>query len=391
MGQNEQKDLPRGITVRKHRSGSTINIAFTYRGVKCREPLSNLDVTPKNIKYAERLLGEIHNKIERGTFNYADHFPKSTRLKIFGNSQSFKTVKQYLNDYLLICENRNLSPSTLGGYRKCLSSLSAMHEVLVAELTPAMIKGWVQNQDTTIKTIRNRLSFFRSAIDEAVTDGLLSINPVAQISAARYKNTSDVKQDDYEVDPFTPKEVTAILSATTYRQWSNLFKFALNTGMRSSELCALRWSNIDFINELAAVKNASVVGIEKGTKTKAGRRMIELNEDAIAALNAQKEFTFLHSDYIFSDPKTGLPWAGADAIRKKAWVPTLKKAGVRYRNPYQTRHTFATMHISRGVNLFWLSSQMGHKGPEMLFRHYGSYLAEYAGNSGRQFNSLTGS
>jgi integrase len=53
--------------------------------------------------------------------------------------------------------------------------------------------------------------------------------------------------------------------------------------------------------------------------------------------------------------------------------PTLKKAGVRYRN-HQTRHTFATRHISQGVNLFWLAGQMGHKGPEMLFRNYGKYL-----------------
>lgn len=45
--------------------GETINITFTYKGVRCREPLSNLEVTPKNIKYAERTLGEIHNKIER--------------------------------------------------------------------------------------------------------------------------------------------------------------------------------------------------------------------------------------------------------------------------------------------------------------------------------------
>ena len=70
---------------------------------------------------------------------------------------------------------------------------------------------------------------------------------------------------------------------------------------------------------------------------------------------------------VFEDPKTNKPWASADAIRKKAWVPTLRKAGVRYRNPYQTRHTFATKHISQGVNLFWLAAQMGHKGPEMLF------------------------
>ena len=62
-------------------------------------------------------------------------------------------------------------------------------------------------------------------------------------------------------------------------------------------------------------------------------------------------------------------------------VPTLKKAGVRYRNPYQTRHTFATKHISQGVNLFWLAGQMGHKGPEMIFRNYGKYLAEYDGKT----------
>lgn len=53
----------------------------------------------------------------------------------------------------------------------------------------------------------------------------------------------------------------------------------------------------------------------------------------------------------------------------------------RYRNPYQTRHTFATKHISQGVNLFWLAAQMGHKGPEMLFRHYGRYLKDYDNNS----------
>lgn len=75
--------------------GETINITFTYKGVRCREPLSNLEVTPKNIKYAERTLGEIHNKIERGTFIYAEYFPRSARLKIFGNAAAGKTVKMY--------------------------------------------------------------------------------------------------------------------------------------------------------------------------------------------------------------------------------------------------------------------------------------------------------
>ncbi|MDE1492656.1 DUF3596 domain-containing protein [Xenorhabdus bovienii] len=383
MGQKEQSEysLPRGVMIRRHRAGETINISFTYRGVRCREPLSNLEITPKNIKYAARLLGEIHNKIEKSLFSYVDYFPKSPRLSIFGNKKMGRNVGAYLDEYLTICKTRDLSPSTIGGYKKCKTALSDLHKIPVSELTPAILKNWIQKQTISLKTIRNQLSFLRSAIDEAVTDGLININPVNLVTASRYQTERREKEKEYIVDPLSPNEVTALLSAAGNKQWENLFRFAINTGLRSSELCALRWSDIDFIGKTAHVTSASVVGVIKGTKTKAGMRKVELNDQAMFALSNQKSFTFLKDREIFEDPKTGDPWAGADAIRKKAWVPTLRKAGIRYRNPYQTRHTFATKHISQGANLFWLATQMGHKGPEMLFRHYGSYLSAYNGNT----------
>lgn len=381
MGSTESPKLPRGVTIRKHSSGETINITFTYKGVKCREPLSNLEVNNKNLKYAERTLGEIHNKIERGTFIYAEYFPRSARLKIFGNAATGKTVKMYLDEYLKICETRNLSPSTIGGYKKCRSALSELHIFPASELTPAALKIWIQNQKTTLKTIRNQLSFLRSSLDEAITDGVLQINPVSLVTASRYRSKETEAEDDYVVDPLTPAEVDALLRSAGNKQWENLFRFAIHTGMRSSELCALRWKDIDFIQKTAHVQSASVAGITKGTKTKAGTRKVELTDEAMLALASQKPFSFMKDATIFEDPKTGAAWANADAIRKKAWVPTLRKAGIRYRNPYQTRHTFATRLISRGANLFWLASQMGHKGPEMLFRHYGRYLKEYDNNT----------
>jgi len=382
MGEKKSK-LPRGITIREHSAGQTINITFTYKGVRCREPLSNLPVTPVNIKYADRLKSEIQGKIERNTFLYADYFPTSPKLKIFGVAKTSSTVLDYLNSYLDTCETRGLSPSTIRGYGKCLKALSSMHKLMITELTPAIIKNWITSTTTTTaKTTRNILSFLRSSIDEAVTDGLLAMNPVSLVNVGRYKETSDASSaPSREVDPFSPVEVKAILDSAGNVQWMNLFQFAFETGMRSSELCALRWKDIDFVGKSASVSCAMVVGVIKGTKTKAGTRTIELSSDALSALADQKRFTFLHSEYVFHDPKTEQPWAGADAIRKKAWVPTLKKAGVRYRHPYQTRHTYATKHVSQGRNLFWLASQMGHKGPEMLFRHYGSYMKEYDGKT----------
>ncbi|WP_312274829.1 Arm DNA-binding domain-containing protein [Pseudescherichia sp.] len=385
MGTQKQGSLalPRGVTIRDHKSGSTIVITFTYKGILCRESLSRMDVNARNVKYAERLLGEIQNKISSNDFSYTHYFPSSKKARMFGVVNNTKTIKNYLEEYITICENRSLSPSTINGYKKCLSALKQFHSLHAKELTPATLKNWISGQNATLKTIRNNLSFLRSAIDEAVTDGLLDINPVSQVSAARYHCGKTNDDDDYEVDPFAPYEAEAIYDACRNKQWENLFRFAFRTGMRSSELCALRWSDIDFPGRVTHVQSASVVGVLKGTKTKAGKRKIELDDEAILALVEQKAFTFMRSEFVFEDPKTSKPWAGADAIRKKAWVPTLKKAGVRYRNPYQTRHTFATRHISAGVNLFWLCGQMGHKGPEMLFRNYGSYLADYDGNTSR--------
>lgn len=389
MGQAEQH-LPRGITIRKNKTGDTLLLTFTYRGVLCRESLSRLEVNSKNIKYAGRLLGEIQNKIEKNIFIYAEYFPKSPRLSIFGNVRPGRAVFDYLTEYMEICKTRNLSPSTLDGYKKCLTALSDLHKLSVTELTPSILKNWIMQRKTALKTIRNRLSFLRSAIDEAVTDGLISINPVGLVTASRYQAERGEHESEYIVDPLSPDEVTALLLAAGNQQWGNLFRFALHTGMRSSELCALRWTDIDFIGNTAYIISASVNGVVKGTKTKAGKRKIELDEQALAALSNQKAFTFFRGECVFEDPKTGEAWAGADAIRKKAWVPTLRKAGIRYRNPYQTRHTYATRHISRGANLFWLAGQMGHKGPEMLFRHYGSYLEAYDGNTGRQVSSPNG-
>ena len=50
-------------------------------------------------------------------------------------------------------------------------------------------------------------------------------------------------------------------------QWANLFVFAFATGMRPSEMCALRWEAIDWIGNTVQVSRAKVVGVIKTTKT----------------------------------------------------------------------------------------------------------------------------
>ena len=67
-------------------------------------------------------------------------------------------------------------------------------------------------------------------------------------------------------------------------------------------------------------------------------------------------------------------WVGDAPIRKTLWVAALKRAGVRYRNPYQTRHTFASMCLTAGENAMWVSAQMGHKDWGFTARTYAKFI-----------------
>ncbi|WP_125782910.1 tyrosine-type recombinase/integrase [Pseudoalteromonas rubra] len=388
-----------GISTRKLSGGSeTLYVSFQFEGEQCRERLPGLNPDKKgDWDYAFGLKLEIQRKITMGQFNYEEYFPNSSRLKKLGLAPStYQTVKYYLDQYVTNAEKRGLSISTIIGYKKAIDKLKPLHDMLAAKLEPVHIKGYIQETPVSLKTMRNRLSVLNSAMNEAVIDGVLKYNPCASVKANQYMNSQhkvNTRGKHEDVDPFRPNEVKAILAACRNPQEKNLLQFAFFTGLRSSELAGLKWIDVDLINEEVRVTEAVIrdpsnkTSVVKGPKTSAGARVVELAPEAIEALTSQREFTKERSEYVFEEPKQRKPLTGADQIRKNIWVPVLNACELRYRNPYQTRHTFATRLISEGKNLWWIAKQMGHDGPEMLFRHYGNYIEEYDRDSGNGFNS----
>lgn len=321
----EIKEKARGVTIKKNKKSETIQISFMYKGIRCRELLKNLPVTSSNINYANRKLAEIINNIERGSFNYADYFPDSNKINIFGSASRGATIKDYLVKYLKLCEKRNLSPSTINGYKKCINALSLLHDVYVADITPVILKNWVEQQTTSAKTIRNNYSFLKSSLDDAVIDGLLSSNPAVNVSVSRYHKNNHHEAINYIVDPFSHIEVLKIIENCANEQWENLIKFNFFTGMRPSELCAAKWSNVNFVNKTYYVNAASVVGVEKGTKTNAGTRTIELDDNAMAALNKQKKYTFMKVTIYFKIQKRAILGRAQMLYAKKSGFQRLRK------------------------------------------------------------------
>lgn len=135
---------------------------------------------------------------------------------------------------------------------------------------------------------------------------------------------------------------------------------------------ALTWDKVDFNNQTVRINRAMVDGIVKDTKSYEVRD-VELNSRAIAALQRQKKHTFLKWENIFIDPKERRPLVN-DKIVRRPWQRAIKSVGVRYRKPYNTRHTFATLNLMAGANPMWVSRQMGHKNMKMLLENYSRWI-----------------
>ena len=165
-------------------------------------------------------------------------------------------------------------------------------------------------------------------------------------------------------------------------QVRNLFQFAFFSGLRISELIGLRWEDIDWDNKLTRVEETIVAKESKGPKTEAGIRDVLLLSPALEALEQQKQYTFLQLGRVFHNPQTDKPWETSQQIRRTQWMHILKKAGIRYRNTYQTRDTYASMMLSQGENIMWVSKQLGHVDVEMVIKTYGRWIPDNSTQSG---------
>ncbi|MDA7013583.1 DUF3596 domain-containing protein [Pseudomonas cerasi] len=353
-------------------SDTSIEITFMYRGVRCRERIT-LKPSPTNLKKAEQHKAAIEHAISIGAFDYSVTFPGSPRAAKFAPEANRETVAGFLTRWL-DGKKRHVSSSTFDGYRKLveLRLVPALGDHMVVDLKRKDVRDWLSTLEVSNKTLSNVQSCLRSALTDAAEEELIEVNPLAGWTYSRKE--APAKDDD--VDPFSPEEQQAVLAALN-GQARNMMQFALWTGLRTSELVALDWGDIDWLREEVMVSRAmtqAAKGRAEVTKTAAGRRAVKLLRPAMDALQAQKAHTFLADAEVFQNPRTLARWAGDGPIRKTMWVPAMKKAGVRYRRPYQTRHTYASMMLSAGEHPMWVAKQMGHTDWTMIARVYGKWL-----------------
>jgi integrase len=149
---------------------------------------------------------------------------------------------------------------------------------------------------------------------------------------------------------------------------------AVTTGLRRSELFALRWGDVNFSDLTISIQRSIYRGIIGNCKTEASRKPVPVNERVAADLWFWEETT-KHSgpdDWIFAsshnDGKAPF-WPGV--VLQKVIRPAALKAGIHKKIGWHTfRHTYSTLLIANGENVKVVQELMRHTSSRFTLEIY---------------------
>ena len=188
----------------------------------------------------------------------------------------------------------------------------------------------------TLENTRVQISAFFSWLLE---EELINKNPCRSITPIKY--TKEVKL------PFSTVEIDAIRSACKTKKERAIVEFLLSSGVRVSELCAIRISDVNFDTMAVVVREG------KGSK----QRTVYINDLTSKHLIEYLSKRNVAGDYLFyNKAKQPLNPGGVRHILKTIE----ERAGIANVHPHRFRRTFATGLANRGMEIQEIGKLLGH-------------------------------
>lgn len=305
--------------------------------------------------YYEDWTGKRKRKKKEGfkTKKEADKFEREFLVKVQENTDiDFSTL---VNLYLEDAKTR-VRETTLEN-KKTLINLKVLpyfKTKIISNITPNDVRQWqntlknMSYSDTYLKTINNQLS---AIFNFAIKFYGLDTNPCHKAGSMGKKNASDMKF-------WTTEQFKTFIKFNDKPSSKLAFEILFLTGMRSGELMALTFNDIDFKNNLININKTYTrlngKDIINPPKTPKSKRKVSipkaLSLDIETYIN--KLYDYNKTDRIFSFTKFFLTHE-MKRVCKKSGVPIIRI--------HDLRHSHASLLIELGFTPLLISERLGHE------------------------------
>lgn len=226
------------------------------------------------------------------------------------------------------------------------------------EIKPTHVMMWQNDCGLASQTIASNRVYLNLVMQAAENDDLIRKNPVKLVKLP--KRVPVRKKNFYDEN-----EIKTIISLAK-GQLKNYIQLACFTGMRGSELIALRWDDIDFDKNVIRVDTRIVDGKEDITKS--GKiRFIPIFKQAKDALMTQRLKSGLR-EFVFISPSGGSIYDSD--VMTKAFRRLLEKNGLEHGTIHDLRRSFNTLLKQYGYPTDFILDIMGHVDDRVNRNHY---------------------
>ena len=286
------------------------------------------------------------------------------------------TLREYIIFWQETYDKSQSRPTTYAAHHYVFKNhiLPGLGDIPLAELTSEMVGDFLEERrrfgnhrpgssGLGKETMRHIHRLLQQCLDQAMRDGLISENPA---KAFHYRKSTTVK-----ANIMTPLEMEDYLDAAERLGYLPMFMLALTTGLRQSELIALKWSDLDIESRtLTIAENRAVVQrelVEYGSQT----RSIRLTPEVVDLL-VMEHSKHPSSPLMFMHPATQRPYSPQMVRRMHNEI--IKETGLDHIRFTDLRHTCAVLSLRNGMETKELARMLGHYRPSITRQDYEPYL-----------------
>lgn len=274
------------------------------------------------------------------------------------------TVRELLESHIEYTKQLGRKRTTIHSYEVCVERFeSRFQRVLARDCTPYQIEQQIAlmaKYGLSAKSIKNTIGLLSSAYEHGIQIGLVNDNPCKKVTLPKVKRKDPLIFSREDIQNF----LYALADCPIDEKVA--YELALFMGLRRSEICGLKESDVDIVNGTISIHNTrhrlGMEDYDSDTKSIRSRRVLAMPDilivDIARLLETHRNLKYGQEvDYLIQDGYGCL-------ILPNTLSARLRRLEEKHNLPlvpmHNLRHTYASLLNASGVDIARISAELGH-------------------------------